>query len=330
MTLGKKNYREAARRGMSWLAGQLQTDGTYGQEASDLVAYYKSPYLYVTGGRGDLGYRVLDHIRRSYLRKDGNLRTTPEVKTADPVLAQYEPYMNAWVVMGAQKLGRFDVAQPVWDFVDDFFHPTWGGFTMHAAYGRGDDVTEAIVTALLGLSSLYVGDLDRARKAGSFLLRLIELQPDLEHGFYLRLDEKRDLITEFAEEEAPLYVVRADHPQQLYFFVGGPMGFLARLAEATSDQAYLDGARAYLTFLQSVDESLYTFSFSHKVAWGASVLARVGDDPAAREMAIRVANFLVDIQDASGGWLMDQPLVTSLDQSAEIATWLFEIDAELG
>ena len=315
---------------MTWLAGQLEADGSYGSVVDDLVAYYKSPYLYASGGRGDLGYRVLDHIRRSYLRDDGNLKTTREVKTADPVLAQYEPYMNAWVVMGAQKLGRFDVAQPTWDFVDDFFHPTWGGFTMHAPYGRGDDVTEAIVTALLGLSSLYVGDLDRARKAGSFLLRLIDLQPDLEYGFYLRLDEKRDLITEFAEEEAPLYVVRADSPQQLYFFMGGPMGFLARLAEATSDPAYLNGARAYLAFLQSVDQSLYTFSFSHKVAWGASVLARVGDDKEALEMAIRIADFLVDIQDTSGGWLVDEPLETSLDQSAEIATWLFEIDAELG
>ncbi|MGH3672946.1 MAG: hypothetical protein ACRDSH_20330 [Pseudonocardiaceae bacterium] len=42
-----------------------------------------------------------------------------------------------------------------------------------------------------------------------------------------------------------------------------------------------------------------------------------------------IADHLLDIQDPSGAWLIDQPAHTTFDQTAEISIWLQEISAEL-
>ena len=155
------------------------------------------------------------------------------------------------------------------------------------------------------------------------------MQPDLDHGFYLRVDEGGELITDFPEEQASFYVVKSREPFQLYFFVGYPIVYLAKLYEATGAAAYLDGARTLLAFARGADESIYRFHFSHKVAWGASLVARLTGDPSAFDTAIRIADYLVSIQDEGGSWLADQPAITRFDQTAEICLWLLEISAEL-
>ena len=332
-------YRQAALRGAAWLAGQLRPDGSFGPEVADLASYYKSPQAFLTAGRADLAYRVLGHVERTFLRADGDVTTAPRssrgetgttFKSEDPPLAEYYPYMNAWIAIGAQKLGRFDVVRRVYPFVRSFFHELHGGFIIHAPAGQGDDVTGAFITSHLGLAALYCGEPERARRAGDYLLRLLDLQPDLDHGLYLRRDAGGDLITDFPEEQAPFHVVRAREPFQLYFFVGYPIAYLARLAEATGEGAYLDGARAYLDFARGADDSLYRFHFSHKVAWAASIVARLTGDARARDTATRITDYLVSIQDSSGGWLAEEPATTRFDQSAEIVTWMLEICAELG
>ncbi len=325
-----ETYRRAALKGTAWLVGQLRDDGSYGPEVRDLASYYKSPWALLAAGRNDLAYRVLGHVQQRFLRPDGDLTTAPGVKSEDPPLAEYYPYMNAWIAIGAQKLGRFDVVRPVYRFVRSFFHERLGGFVIHAPYGRGDDVTGAFITSHLGLAALYCGDPDRARRAGDFLLRLLDNQPDLDHGFYLRVDADGELITDFPEEQAPFHVVKSREPFQLYFFVGYPIVYLAKLHEATGVDAYLDGARTLLDFARAADESIYRFHFSHKVAWGASLVARLTGDPSALDTATRIADYLVSIQDEGGCWLADQPATTRFDQTAEICLWLLEISAELG
>lgn len=47
-------------------------------------------------------------------------------------------------------------------------------------------------------------------------------------------------------------------------------------------------------------------------------------------VAVRIADFLVEIQHACGGLRLEGPPDSHLDHSAEIATWLLEISAELG
>lgn len=322
-------YRHAALKCLDWLAGQMTETGAHATEA-DLGAYYKSAWLFHLAGRNDLAYRRLRHIKSTFLQPNGDFLTSPGQKTQNGVLVLYYPYINGWIAMASQKLGRFDVARPAYDFVRTFSHEGNGGCTLSAPYGQGDGVTDAFLTAHLGLLSLYFGDLDRARRAGDFVLRVLDLQPDLGDGLYLRVDGDGKLVTRFPAEDAALCVVKKAEPNQLYFFLGYPIAFLAKLHDATGDAAYLDGARAYLAFAQGCHPTLYSFHFAHKVGWGASIVARLTGDPAARDTATRIADFLVDIQHACGGWRLEEPPYSHLDQSAEIATWLLEISAELG
>ena len=111
--------------------------------------------------------------------------------------------------------------------------------------------------------------------------------------------------------------------------IGYPMAFLAKLFQATGDVAHLEAARGYLDFALACGGNLRSFHFSHKVAWGAAVLARITGDRRCVELATAIANHLLEIQDASGAWLIDQPAHTTFDQTAEIAIWLTEISAEL-
>jgi hypothetical protein len=111
--------------------------------------------------------------------------------------------------------------------------------------------------------------------------------------------------------------------------IGYPIAFLAKLYEATAEKVYLKAARDYLDFALSCDDNLRSSPTSHKVAWGAAVLARITSDPHCTELAVTIADHLLAIQDPSGAWLVDQPAHTTFDQTAEISIWLQEISAEL-
>ncbi len=86
--------------------------------------------------------------------------------------------------------------------------------------------------------------------------------------------------------KAAYYLVSAREPDQAYFMIGYPIAFLAKLYEATADGAYLKAARGYLDFSLSCEGNLRSFHTSHKVAWGAAVLARITGDPRCMELAV--------------------------------------------
>jgi hypothetical protein len=85
----------------------------------------------------------------------------------------------------------------------------------------------------------------------------------------------------------------------------------------------------YLDFALGCGANLRSSFFSHKVGWGAAVLARITGDRRCSELATAVADHLLEIQDPSGAWPTDQPAHTTFDQTAEIAIWLTEVSAEL-
>ena len=60
--------------------------------------------------------------------------------------------MNGWVVMAAQRLGRFDVAVPGYMCEDQL-----GGFTTNGPVAGGNGVTDIFSTSHFGLISLYFG-----------------------------------------------------------------------------------------------------------------------------------------------------------------------------
>lgn len=325
--MARTRYEQAADRGVAWLAAQLD-DGSYGAQADDLACYYKSPYLFHLSGRPRQAAQLLEFIRARFMRPDHDFTTSAHHKSDNAAFNEYWVYPNGWLAMAAQRIGRFDIAYPAFEYLRSCHEPERGGFFTSGPAGAGRGETDALTTAHLGLVCLYFGDRAWAEGAGRWLTRLLALQPDPRTGLFLRLDRAGNLVRDVPAQKAVFYLVRAHEPDQAYFMIGYPMAFLAKLYEATADEAYLSAARGYFEFALGCQGNLRSCHTSHKVAWAAAILARITGDPRCTELAVRIADHLLAIQDPSGAWLTDQPAHTTFDQTAEISIWLQEISAE--
>ena len=323
----RTRYEQAADRGVRWLTAWLGDDGSYGPQADDLACYYKSPYLFGSSGRARQASEVLEFVRRRFMGSDYDFATASHHKSDNAAFNEYWVYPNGWLVMGAQRLGRFDIAYPAFEYLRSAHEPDRGGFLTGGPCGDGE--TDALTTAHLGLVCLYLGDLPRAEGAGRWLARLMTLQPDSRAGLFLRCDRAGDLIRDIPQNKAVFYLVSAREPDQAYFMIGYPIAFLAKLYKVTAEEVYLNAARDYFEFAFSCKSDLRSSPTSHKVAWGAAVLARITHDHRCAELAVTIADHLLAVQDRSGAWLVDQPAHTTFDQTAEISIWLQEISAEL-
>jgi hypothetical protein len=263
------------------------------------------------------------------MRPDRDFVTAPHHKSDNVAFNEYWVYPNGWLAMGAQRLGRFNIAFPAFEYLRSGHEPDRGGFLTSGPSGSGGGETDALTTAHLGLVCLYFGDLSRAEGAGRWLARLLTLRPDSRAGLFLRLDRSGHLIHDIPQDKAAFYLVSAHEPNQAYFMIGYPIAFLAKLYEGTGDEVYLKAAGDYLNLALSCEGNLRSSPTSHKVAWGAAVLGRITGDPRCTELAVAIADYLLEIQDPSGAWLVDQPTHTTFDQTAEISIWLQEISGEL-
>lgn len=224
---------------------------------------------------------------------------------------------------------RFDISYPAYQYLKSFYHPEYGGFTTNKPYGQADNTMDVLSISHLGLTALYFGDIEKATGAVNLLQKFVSLQPDTKFGFYLRMSDEGKIITELPKEKEGFYILSATEPNQAYFMIGYPIAFLGKLYRATGDSCYLETAKSYLDFALNCHDSISSFYFSHKVAWGAAIIANSAKDSRYVNLSKSIIDYLLSIQDESGAWLKGEPAHTSFDQTAEIAIWLREISAEL-
>lgn len=319
----------AAQRTVRWLDQQLQDDGSFGPDVDDLSCYYKVPYIFSLTGRRAAAHLVLDHIKTRFFQSTGDFTTSEKIKSATPVFGEFWAYTNGWIAIAAQRMGRFDVAQPAYDYIKTFFHPKLGGFTTHKPYSSGNELVDVISTSHLGLVSLYFGDIERAKKARLFLHEMMEKQPDPTTKIFLKADGRGSLVSIFPHDAGVFHQVHAHEPNQAYFMVGYPIAFLAKLYLATGERRFLATSKRYLDFAMNAKGNLRTFHFSHKVMWGASIVAQITGEFEYAKFASEIAEHLLKIQSGTGLWLESEPFYMMIDQSTEIAIWLIESADEL-
>ena len=203
-----------------------------------------------------------------------------------------------------------------------------GGLPQTNPMAKTENTIDVLTTAHLGLVALYLGDVKKAKSAGHVIQTFLDLQPRKQEGFYLRIRDNGELITAFPEEASMFFQVKADQPHQAYFMLGYPVAFLGKLFAATNDAQLVGTAKEYLDFLLGCDGNLRAFHYSHKVAWGATILARITQDERYADLAKSIADFLVQTQSQDGRWLPEEPPYTFFDQTAEIAIWMREISSE--
>jgi hypothetical protein len=194
-------------------------------------------------------------------------------------------------------------------------------------YYLSADIFKPVV---LNLKVFFFSDLERAKLCGEGLLNLMAAQPNLENELLLRMSVKTGaLIANPPENMEPFYIVKRDSPNQLYFFLGYHGIFMTKLYQVTKDQRFLDSAKAMINFALVCHESIYTFSFSHKVAYASALLAAETKEEKYRALALKIGEYLISIQSEDGYFCKEMEPINKYDQSTEIAIWLREINNEL-
>jgi hypothetical protein len=332
---GPDDFRAAANRAAHWIDGRLGADGAFIAARSSLLAHYKAPVALLAASRPAEAANALVHANREFLR-GGSYRDGP----VDGAPQKGATYRNGWLGWGAHQLGAFDVARVVLDHIERSLHPSWGGAPDNAltpAEQREFDVgsTCSAINALLA-----GGRTEAAVRAGSFLAALYAEQKDSVARLLLRRTPAGDYITPEAgplSGPAETYAIDFRRTGQIYWYFGFSMRVFARLFLATGDSKWLAAGDIVVTLLQRCNPEYLETITNGKVAWGAADLYAATGDGRFRQLAVKVAGWMITSQDADGVWVRkpqyrgssDQPLPVSLDTSLERLFYMYDIPRAL-
>ena len=181
-------------------------------------------------------------------------------------------YFNIWVILGAQRLGQFDLAQHGMDFLMDFYDDESGGFYSSRTERSPTTMQDLWVTSGCGQAALYSSRLDVARGVGRWMQRMMDEQPDYPEVMYTVMTPGGGLVTEVDPADPIRYVlVNAEEGDQYFFHPGIAGGFLARLYQSTGEVQWLELSKRYMLFAETATDNLFWLLRAGKVGWAASV-----------------------------------------------------------
>ncbi len=328
---------QSVERACNWLKSQEEQI----DQMEDLCSHYKAPYLYAVTGDRLQSRRYADLMAARYLQANGDFRTSPTQKgwhhlPCSP--ANRYIYSNGWVIVGLQKMGAYGMAKRGLDFVRRFQHPELGGFcSRYEIASETVDPTrlDTSSTASAGMALLACGQIEEARRAGDFVARVIDSNPEPLRFFFSSWEAGLGLMTDvFGEEDQNAvsgrkqYCLSAESSasQELVWLMGKPLAFLCRLYEATSEQTYLQAAISLFSFFRHLDDTKWSNPASCKVMWGGGDLYRQTGDRSVLQVVERLLQYFIDSQYESGIWVhtlwyqrpQDQPFAATLDLVQEV------------
>ena len=335
----------AIERSAEWLVSRQGEDGSIklegGVTARDPQCYYKLIWPLTLTGRLREANRTASYIKSAFMLENGDFSGGAPRSAEEWFQWRYYTYLNVWIVIGAHKLGRFDISIPGIRYMLKYRDPRTGGFCNEKPYPEGEYIEDALSASYNGLACLYLNRLAEARGAGDFLMRLMRLQPEFKERFYAAFDARRGLITSFPSEEAVNRVVEAGEKEQYYYIIGYPIIFLSKLYQATGEDRYLEAAREYFNFTKLCQDDVYASPPSGKLGWGCAALYGITGDREVGEAVKSEVRYLLRTQDEEGCWSRfpsfkrylngePYPLSGRVDITGEFCAWLSEIFQEAG
>jgi hypothetical protein len=242
------------------------------------------------------------------------------------------------LIVGLQKIGAYGSASKGLEFVRRFQHPQLGGFCSRYDLQREEvdfSCLDTSSTASAGMALLACGQIEEAIRAGEFVIRVIEANPEPSRFFFSNWKPGSGLVTNvFGNEDQNALAGRkqyclsaeAEASQELVWLMGKPTAFLCRLYDATSDVSYLEAARSLFSFFECLDETKWSNPASCKVMWSGGDLYRQTGDKKVLRVVERLLRYFIDSQLDSGIWVhtlwyegpADQPFPATLDLVQEL------------
>lgn len=319
--INSDTLRAARDRGVTYLLQRLDGDGAFPEGAPCIADYYKAVTAFQVTGHSAEAMLLCRWIRQNGFTPDGNFGPRQAVEAGDTYA-----YFNAWTVIGAHRLGQFDLSVPGMTFLLSFHDEISGGFYSSTTDRDADTPQDLMATCMCGLAALYMGKTGVAQDVGRWLQVLREAQPEFPERLYTGYTRSDGLITSFTPEEANRFVVvrDADYDQNI-FNPGIACAFLCRLYQATGDVTWLDLARDYFTVAEGASDFLYHIVRIGKVGWAGALLYTITGESKYRETVIRIAGNLIELQSDGGYWCGVGQSTPSNDSTAERVVWLDEM-----
>jgi hypothetical protein len=289
---------EARDAGARYLLGRQREDGLIGEPDWGMAAYYKAVWAFTAAGHTAAASRLLAWVRaHNFDPGTGDFRG--EHPRGQALEAVY-PYPNAWLAIGAQKLGAFDIARRAADFIVTLQDTATGGFRARPEQG-GDSPQDVLSSAQAGLACLFTGRLGNARFTAHFLRTVMEEQPEPETKLYF-VWQRDGLRLDFKPDHEKFFVLHAGQPLQPYLQIGIAAAFLSRMAMASGETSNVELARRYLEPAFRATSAMYQTAQAGKAGWGAALVHQLTGEDRYRGLAFRVAEALCAQQNPDGSW----------------------------
>jgi hypothetical protein len=291
-------YREACRKGTAWLLRHMNPDGSIGP-VEERLYYYRVPWAFALVGEITAASRVLDWIHQNMFTGEGAFEGVSPLGSFDYL---YGSYPVACLIVGATLLRRFDIVYPGTRHLRTWQDADSGGFFNDRQNKTDSGEQEIFPTSQGGMTLLVAGQLDAAVKAGEWMKRLWQLQPDAAHQLYYVYSPAKGLVLDYSPEQQRHYVTLKNQPWQHHYNGGIAAAFLTKLHMATGDGEWLDLAREYQAFSMTSDPCQFQSMQVCKSGWGAGLLYTATREEAYRNWTARMGDWFVENQQSDGHW----------------------------
>ncbi|MHC4268338.1 MAG: hypothetical protein ACYSTS_07715 [Planctomycetota bacterium] len=319
-------FKDARDRGCAYLLTKRYSGGGFGIPEMGVADYYKTLLAFGVCGQNNAASQLCEWIRANGITSLGDFGPRPE----DFGDFRYT-YPNSWVIIGAHRLGNFDLSQKGMDFLMGFWDSESGGFYSSSVKHDADTEQDLIYVSFCGYAAINTGRIEVARAVGKWMQTFMKAQPNFPQKLYTVYSRARGLYIGPDIENEIRYIVSRDATRyQNFFQPGAAAAFLTSLFQTTGEKQWLELAKEFMRFAEGASDYLFNLLAAGKVGWAASLLYKLTRENKYREMAIRIGDNIIAAQSKKGYW--DFPGTNTPDNSitAEMVVWLDAIHQAAG
>jgi hypothetical protein len=321
---GMRRFRDAREKGCSYLLKLRRPDGGFGNPELGIDEYYKALTAFAVCGHTRTAARLCRWILSHGITSEGDFGPRTESSGG----FRYT-YPNAWITIGAHRLGEFGLSQRGMEFLMGFWDSESGGFFSDARKRDAETEQDIIYVSFCGLAALYTGRINIAKSVGGWLKAVMECQPCFPEKLYTVYSRAKGLHI-MADSEIRYVVSRNATTYQNFFQPGAAGAFLASLYQATGEQEWLHLSREYMSFTEGASDYLFSLLAAGKVGWSASLLYKITGENKYGAMAGRIGDSIIAAQTKEGYWNFPGTKTPHNGITAEMVVWLDEIHQATG
>ena len=352
MDVTPANLRASADRMLDYYTAMQTEDGGL-KGLHDSCHYCKLPNALIYGGRVAQADKMLNYCHSNfYIAENGDFMN--DFDTGDKTLhwefEDFYSYLNQWWITAGVRLNRFEFTFNAYKYVHNNWYNKNVGCAIVQSSIDTDNYQNCIFnSAHLGLTNLFLGKTAIATKIGDTMVKMIDKQPCFIDGndeklYFNRFDDNLELLTEetLNREDGGVKlaaILDCNEKNQCWWSMGYPIAYLAQLYKITGKKKYLKTSETLLNFIiNDCCDDVRNNIISHKVMWGASVVANITGKKEYWDLCKDIAFYILntgqgpagdDSENKNDGRVIhwhwergtDYGQAQIIDQTAEIAYW---------